>query len=169
MGKISGQNSVIWFFGQYRKSGQKLSKKVITGYQRSMGTNVFKLYLAPLRSLCGPNMSSNGECHLGWFPREWNETYWICMYQVLFRFSWCGVMNMLNNKVKVILQKVLEWSKYESRGSKRFAYFRSDLGHKESIINWSVQTGIRFLSIGLLRFQGWFLFEDTGRWKISVW
>jgi hypothetical protein len=29
MGKISGKNSVIWYFAQYRKNGQKLSKKAI--------------------------------------------------------------------------------------------------------------------------------------------
>src|SRR5205085_12521195 len=70
MDKISGQNSVIWFFAQYRKNSQKFSKKAITRLQRPLGRNPFRVLLVSLRPPCGHNMSSNGGCHLEWFPRE---------------------------------------------------------------------------------------------------
>ena len=49
---------------------RKFSKTVITRLQRPMGTDPFRLLLVPLRPPCGPNMSSNGGCHLRWFPRK---------------------------------------------------------------------------------------------------
>ena len=50
MGQISGQISVIWFKTQYRKNGQKFSKKTITRLQRPMGRNSFRLLLVSLSS-----------------------------------------------------------------------------------------------------------------------
>ena len=68
--KISGRNSVIWFFGKYLGMGWKFSKTVITWFQRPMGTNSFRLLLVSPRSTCEHNMELNSVWQLEMFPRK---------------------------------------------------------------------------------------------------
>ena len=71
---IYGQNFRSKFryltFCPISKKQSNISKKAITLLQRPLGRNPFRLLLVSLRPACGPNMSSNGGCHLKRFPRQ---------------------------------------------------------------------------------------------------
>jgi hypothetical protein len=53
-----------------RLTGDRYATMAIIQLQRPMGTNPFRLLLVSLRTLCGPNISSNGRCYLRWFAYD---------------------------------------------------------------------------------------------------
>ena len=72
MGKISGQNSVIRLFHEYRVRFRKFSKTIITREKQRIGTNPFRVLLVSPGPIYGQNMSLIGDSHLGTFPRKLN-------------------------------------------------------------------------------------------------
>ena len=70
MAKISGQNSVIGFFAQYRKNGQKFSQKPRTQLQRPSGPNLFRIILVLWPPTFGQNINSKAIGQLGTIPRK---------------------------------------------------------------------------------------------------
>jgi hypothetical protein len=70
MGKISDQNSIIWFFSESLVIGNKSTKVIITRKGRPMGTYAFRLFLVSSDPTYGQNISSKALNHFGRFPRE---------------------------------------------------------------------------------------------------
>jgi len=71
VGKISGQNTIVWFFHECLAWNRKSTAMIISRLQQPMGTNPFRLWLLTLRSTCEQDMISKSRGHFGYFPRKW--------------------------------------------------------------------------------------------------
>jgi hypothetical protein len=66
----SDENSIIWGFAQYRKNGQKFSKKPLTRLQRPSCPNPSRVILVSWYPICDRNISSKVIGQLVPLPRK---------------------------------------------------------------------------------------------------
>jgi hypothetical protein len=74
MEKISGQNSLVWVFAQYRKNGQKFSKKPRTRLQRPSCPNPSRVILVSWSPIYDQNINSKAIEQLVPLPRKYTMT-----------------------------------------------------------------------------------------------
>jgi hypothetical protein len=79
MEEISGQNFLVWVFAQYRKNGQKFSKKRRTRLQRPSCPNPSRFILVSWFPIYDQNINSKAIGQLVSLPRQCTHT--VTMYE----------------------------------------------------------------------------------------